>query len=82
MTQTPDSDTEIDIAGQTLRLRRLAQMAEALGSASSLSAAIRAEQEINKLHGLVVGGAEDLRFRAIEDLDDVEIDALIASAER
>ena len=70
----------IDIPGQTLRFRKLAQMAEALGSASSLSVAVRAEQEINKLHGLIVSASERPRLRGVEDLDDGEIDTLIASA--
>ena len=76
-----NSDLHIDIAGQTLRFRKLAQMAEALGSASSLSVAIRAEQEINKLHGLIVSASGGPRLRGVEDLDDREIDTLIASAE-
>lgn len=74
------NDLLIDITGQTLRFRKLAEMAEALGSASSLSVAIRAEQEINKLHGLIVGTSDGPRMRGIEDLDDGEIDALITSA--
>ena len=34
-----------------------------------------------KLHGLVVNKSEVTRRRSIEDLDESEIDALIASAE-
>ena len=75
-----DNDLLIDITGQTLRFRKLAEMAEALGSASSLSVAIRAEQEINKLHGLIVSTSQAAPLRGVEDLDDGEIDALITSA--
>lgn len=75
------NDLLIDITGQTLRFRKLAKMAEALGSASSLSVAIRAEQEINKLHGLIVSTSQAAPLRGIGELDDGEIDALITSAE-
>jgi hypothetical protein len=76
-----DDDLLIDITGQTLRFRKLAEMAEALGSASSLSVAIRAEQEIKKLHGLIVSTSKAAPLRGVEDLDDGEIDALITSAQ-
>jgi phage terminase small subunit len=45
------------------------------------SAAIQASMSKAKLHGLVVNKTEVTRKRALEDLDDGEIDALIASAE-
>lgn len=45
------------------------------------SAAISAVMGKAKLHGLIVNKAEITRKRSIEDLDDAEIDALIASAE-
>lgn len=45
------------------------------------AAAVSAVMNKAKLHGLVVNKTEVTRKRALEDLDDGEIDALIASAE-
>lgn len=44
-------------------------------------AAVQAVMSKAKLHGLVVNKTEVTRKRSVEDLDDNEIDALIASAE-
>lgn len=45
------------------------------------AAAVSAVMSKAKLHGLVVNKTEVTRKRSVEDLDDSEIDALIASAE-
>lgn len=44
-------------------------------------AAVQAVMNKAKLHGLVINKTEVTRKRSVEDLDDSEIDALIASAE-
>jgi phage terminase small subunit len=55
--------TGVTIEGQTARLARIADKAEALGEAAGLAVAARAHMDIAKLNGLVVDRSESTVVR-------------------